>query len=182
MHKTSEIDFFVLGSQIKTEDMWNIETVESDHNSPQIRIRVSVPTRSRRKTRVPNRKLADVFTQESLNKCSDGADFVNRMYKKYKYNRNKLMTVSRNRRRDNELLERILNSEEDEDSLNIIQEYWRERAQDCEDDLLNNRLDKAFKFLKQTRKYHEYKRRDGSIISQIRKEDGTVTTLEEGSS
>ena len=89
------------------------------------------------------------------------------------------MTVSRNRRRDNELLERILNSEEDEDSLNIIQEYWRERAQDCEDDLLNNRLDKAFKFLKQTRKYHEYKRRDGSIISQIRKEDGTVTTLEE---
>ena len=73
----------------------------------------------------------------------------------------------------------ILNSEEDEDSLNIIQEYWREKAQDCEDDLLNNRLDKAFKFLKQTRKYHEYKRRDGSIISQIRKEDGTVTTLEE---
>ena len=100
--------------------------------------------------------LADVFTWENLNKCSDGADVVNRMYKKYNRNRNKLMTVSRNRRRDNELL-----------------------GHDCEDDLLNNKLDKVFKFLKQTRKYHEYKRRDGSIISQIRKEDGTVTTLEE---
>ena len=32
MHKTSEIDFFVLGSQIKTEDIWNIETGESDRN------------------------------------------------------------------------------------------------------------------------------------------------------
>ena len=42
-------------------------------------------------------------------------------------------------------------------------EHWREIAQDCEDDLLNKRLDKAFKFLKYTRKYHEYKRRDGSI-------------------
>ena len=179
MHKNSEIDFFVLGSQIRTVDMSSIEMIESDHNSPQIRIKVSVPTTSRRKIRVPNKKLANAFTQEALNKCLNGTDFAARMYKKYKYNRNKLMVVSRNRPRDNELLERILRSEEEDDSFKIIREYWREKAQDCEEDLLNNRLDKAFKFLRQTRKYHEYKRRDGSIISQIRKEDGTVTTVEE---
>ena len=42
-----------------------------------------------------------------------------------------------------------------------------------------NRLKEAFSFLRNVYKFHEFNRRDGSIINKVRREDGTVT-YEEG--
>jgi len=75
----------------------------------------------------------------------------------------------------NELLNRLLNTEEEDDTLQVVKEYWKEKAEECQGDLLYGRLQKAFKFMKSVTKYHEFKRRDGSIINKVKKNDGSTT-------
>ena len=43
---------------------------------------------------------------------------------------------------------------------------------------MTNRLRDAFQYLKRVYRFHEYKRRDGSIIDKVRRADGTVTCEE----
>ncbi len=170
----NELDFFVHGSKIKIEESGVVEMKNSDHNSPWIKIQIEKPPLNSRGLRVPDRKLADRITQECLNKSQNGIDFLHAIDKKYKYNRTKLMKTIRIRNKENELLGRILNSNEDDDVMNTVKEYWKEKTEECEANLLQGQLKKAFHFMKSVTKYHEFKRKDGSIVSSIRKEDGTI--------
>jgi len=113
-----------------------------------------VPPVASHKT-IPNRKLAD-RTQMSFDKCQDGIEFTELFYKKPKYNKQKLEKKLRTKPKNNEILNRVLNSNEDEDALNIVKDYWREKAEECESDLLTGRLNKAFSFMKAITKYHEF--------------------------
>ena len=176
MRGPNEIDYFVHGNQIKVEQTGSQEMNLSDHNMAWIKIKVDAPSNSLRHSTIPNRKLADDITQFCLNKCQDGTGFLDLIDKKYKYNRRKLLKTIRPKSRNNNLLERLLTSGEEDDALQIVKEYWKEKSEECEDDLLQGRLQKAFKFMKSVTRYHEFKRRDGSIINKVRKDDGTVTT------
>ena len=170
----SELDYFIHGNQIKIEEAGNTLTNQSDHNSAWIKLKMEAPPISLRHTAIPNRKLADQITQTCLDNCQNGAEFLKLTSRKYKYNKQNLMKKVRAKPRNNEILDRVLSSNEDEDTLNIVKEYWKEKAADCESDLLNGKLDKAFDFMKRVTKYYEYKRRDGSIINKVKKADGSV--------
>ena len=73
-------------------------------------------------------------------------------------------------------MDRVINSNEDDDTFNIVKKYWKEKAEKCENDLLTGRLNKAFNFLETVTQYHEFKRRDGSTINKVKKKNGTVIT------
>ena len=176
LHGENEIDFFIHGARVHIIQTGHTAVKGSDHNSPWIKIKVDAPTQSLRHTTVPNRKLADEITQACLDECKDGKEFTEMAKRKYKYNLKKLTKTVRPRKKENELLERITTSEEDQDTLNIVKEYWREKAEECEGDLLNGQLNKAFKYLRTVTKFHEFQRRDGSIITKVRAEDGTIVT------
>ena len=172
----NELDYFIHGGQIKIQEKGVLETDQSDHNSAWIKLKTEAPLNSIRHTIIPNRKLADKITQMCLNNCQNGSDFLKLLDKKYKYNKLKIEKKVRLKPKKNEILDRVLNSNEDDDTFNIVKEYWKEKAEECENDLLTGRLNKAFNFLKTVTKYHEFKRRDGSIINKVKKPDGTVET------
>jgi len=165
----NELDFFIHGGQIKIQEKGILETDLSDHNSAWIKLKTDAPPYSIRHTIIPNRKLADKITQLCLYKRRNGTEFLELLGKKYKYNKLKLEKKLRPKPKNNEILNRVLNSNEDDDTFNIVKEYWREKAEECENDLLDGRLNKAFNFLKAITKYHEFKRRDGSIINKVKK-------------
>lgn len=175
LRKENEIDYFIHGSQIEIITKSNKEMSASDHNSAWIQIKVKAPVISTRNSQVPDKKLAEKITQSCLNKSQNGVDFLRLLEKKYKYNQSKLMKTIRIQKKENELLERILDSTEDDDTFKIVKEYWREKAEDCENNLLDGQLHKAFQFLKKVTKFNEFQRRDGSIINRVQREDGSVT-------
>jgi len=172
----NELDYFIHGGQIKIQEKGILETDLSDHNSAWIKLKTDAPPYSIRHTIIPNRKLVDKITQLCLDKCRNGTEFLELLGKKYKYNKLKLEKKLRPKPKNNEILNRVLSSNEDDDTFNIVKEYWREKAEECENDLLDGRLNKAFNFLKAITKYHEFKRRDGSIIDKVKKADGSIAT------
>jgi len=175
LRKKHEIDFFIIGKQIDIADKGNKPMSESDHNCSWIKIKVQAPPISLRNCTIPNKKLANKITQECLEKCHDGIEFSTLINNKYKYNRKNLYKTIKQKENKNEVITRILTAAEEIDTLDVIKEYWREKNEDCENDMLENRLQKAFHYLKKITKFHEYKRRDGSIINKVKKEDNTIT-------
>ena len=174
----SEIDFFIHGQQIKVKDRGMNPSELSDHKYIWIDIAVESPQKSLRKTRIPDRKFAEKIIISCLNKCNDAHDFIRLFYEEIKTKRHKLMKVVKNKSRNQDLLNRILNNE-DEDTLTVIREYWKEKVNECSNWFLDNRLKEAYGFLRRVYKFHEYNRRDGSLISKIKKDDGTITYEED---
>ena len=175
-HGEATIDFFCIGSQIQIKEKGNGKGHDSDHDYMWIKVEITAPPIFNKFSIAPNKKLAKEITQASLERCKNGQEFIHMSNKKYKYNKTKLKTKSRHKPKTNELLDRILTSEEDDDTLKIIKEYWKEKNTEYENQLLSNQLRKAFQYMKKLTKFHEYNRRDGSIINKVIKEDKSVTS------
>jgi hypothetical protein len=75
-------------------------------------------------------------------------------------------------------LERVVRvQEEDEDLARVVQDYWNEKIDENESQRyskLPQDIRNAIKFLKKTFKYHEFDKRDGSIVNKILLEDGSI--------
>ena len=175
-HGKATIDFFCIGSQINIKESGTGKGYDSDHDTMWIKVEIKVPPIFNKFSIAPNKKLAKEITQKSLEKCKNGPEFIYMCNKKYKYNKAKLKTKTRHKPKTNELLNRIVTSEEEDDTFEIIKEYWKEKTTECENQLLNNQLRKAFQYMKKLTKFHEYNRRDGSIINQVIKDDKSITS------
>jgi len=184
--KEREIDFFVCGSKIDVKDTKLVNCQDlSDHHAIWAEIAIKAPEKSLRTTKMPDKMISKDITIQSLQECSDAESFLLTLKKLLKKNKHKLWRKIRIKTKDNELLKRILSlrncdlGEEDDSLTKAIKDYWKEKAIDCETMLGTNRLKEAFSFLRKVYKYHEFNRRDGSIIDKIRRDDGTVTYEEE---
>ena len=175
-HGEAIIDFFCIGSQVRVKEFGTGKGQNSDHDYLWIKVEIKAPSMFNKFSLTPNKKLAKEITETCLEKARNGIEFIKMCNKKYKYNKTKLKVKTRHKNKNNELLNRIMESEEDENTLEIIKEYWREKTTDCELQLLNNQLQKAFHCMKKLTKFHEYNRRDGSIINRVLKEDKSVTS------
>ena len=126
---------------------------------------------------VLDRKKAERITLNSLAQAKNSLTFMKAINKKLKrtgYSVNKTVKI---KPRKTELLNRLLEvTEEASDLKKIIQEHWREKIEDCERNRYSQYLKEAFDFLKKVYKYHEYKRRDGSIITKVYGQDGSIIT------
>ncbi len=74
-----------------------------------------------------------------------------------------------------ELLNRLMQSiDEDEDLKQIVNDFWKEKATENETERFSDKMKDAFDFLNKVYKYHEFNRRDGSLIDKVLDTDGEV--------
>jgi len=82
--------------------------------------------------------------------------------------------------KNNEFLSRLMNViDEDEDLKLMINEYWKEKIKNNEQDRFSEKSREAFNFLKKIFKYHEYDQRDGSIINKVGIDDKVIYEVDE---
>jgi len=179
--KGNSLDFIIHGSALSIEDASILDdSDESDHHLLVSKLKIACPVRSNKMLRIPNRKLADSFTLNSLTEASEAFGFLkgveNRM-------RSVDLDIMRNVKRKpfkRELLLRLLAiTEEDSDLRLVIKNFWREKAEDNEALRFSDKSREAFEFMKKVFKYHEYNRRDGSIISKVIDEEGKLIVEED---
>jgi len=176
--KEKTLDFFVAGSQIVVKDSG---CDLSDHSLIWLDIEISAPKVSLKKCTVPNRNLADKVTAICIHKCQNSSDFLTILRNKMRKKRHLLNKVVRRRPRNRTLMDKILKLDLDDNDdavTKCIRDYWEEKSIECETMFQTNRLKEAFLFLKRVYKFHEYNRRDGSIIDKVKKEDGSVAHSE----
>jgi len=176
------IDFFISGRNIQVKNSGCDSTPNlSDHKSIWINVSIEAPLCSLRKQKVPNKKLITQITTQTLNQSANARDFFSNLQESLKLHQRSLTKITRRAKQDHNLLNRILSLDmlNDDDLSKTINAFWTEKIEDCEHSLNNNRLKEAFTFLKKTFKFHEYKRRDGSIINKVKKNDGSLALIED---
>jgi len=178
--KESSINFIIYGSEIKIENVISSTMSDvSDHCKWTFDIEIACP-KAKNSIRIPNRKLADSFTVNSLLKAREASDFLKNI-------ENRLRSVDMNLTKElkrkpfrKELLQRLMSTiETDEDFRSIINDYWSGKALENEMHRFSDKSRDAFDFLRRVFKYHEYNRRDGSIINKVVESNGTVIVEKE---
>jgi len=174
--KGAILDFIIDGNDIKIFEMRVVKCGSvSDHDILMFRMSVQAPDRSLRTFTLPDRKLADRFTLNSLRRATNSNDFLKCIQCRLKSRNMKVSLEIKRKPFKRELLDKLLfSSADDEDFAKIISEYWKEKAAENEANRFQGRMSEAFKFLRKIFKYHEYDRRDGSIIGKIKGEGGDV--------
>lgn len=85
--------------------------------------------------------------------------------------------------REDQLLSKLLQiQDEDADVKRIVEEYWCDQNTQNEISSYNKdskKVKEAFSFLKWVYKYHEYDRRDGSIVNRVYRPDGSIANSTE---
>jgi len=129
---------------------------------------ISCPSRSTRQFQVPNRKFADAFTVNSLMEAEEASDFVRRIEDRLRTVDLNIMKKVKRKPFRRELLQRLLPAtEENEDLKMIVNDYRKEKAEDNETLRFSHESKEAFVFLNKISKYHEYNKRDGSVVSKV---------------
>ena len=174
--KGAILDFVIAGSAIRVFDLKVAKSDDiSDHDILTFNISVKMPDVSLRTVYLPNKKLADKFTMNSLQKAASSGEFMNLIQRRLKSRNMNICSKVKRKPFKRELLDKLLFSASDDEELaSVISEYWREKANENETNRFSGRIKEAFKFLKTVFKYHEYDRRDGSIISRILGNEGEV--------
>jgi hypothetical protein len=177
----STIDYIIAGNALQIETIQVKENRNlSDHKILSFTLETKQPSNGNRMMKIPDRKLAESFTINSLEESANAIDFLEAIQKRMRSKDNNIMKKIKRKPYKKELLEKIMQLyDEDSDLKQIIQEYWTEKAQENEESRFCEKSKEAFNFLKKTFRYHEYNRRDGSIISKVVNEDGTITHDEE---
>ena len=179
--KNSVIDYVLHGSALSFEDDIYLEDREdSDHSVLIFRLNISCPIKTTKLFKVPNKKLATSFTINSLIESEDAADFLRKIEDRLRsVDLNMMMEIKRKPFKK-ELLQRLMATVEEDDDLKlIVNDYWTEKAEENEMLRFSSKSREAFEFLKKVFRYHEYNKRDGSIISRIIDKDGNLITDED---
>ena len=152
----------------------------SDHGIIAFDLRTKCPPISTKRVKVPDRKLVDSFTLNSLREARDAWEFLENIKRRME-NRNMDITKGIKRKTiKNELLQRLMTTIDEDDDLNlIVNNYWREKAEENEHARFSDKSREAFHFLKKVYKYHEFHRRDGAIINKVVDAQGIVISEED---
>ena len=173
------LDYFLTGNGIEVQKVTKTKS-NSDHMKVQMEIRVKKPDVTTKKMRIPNKKLANDITQQALDQATESQSFLEQIHSKLKKRKYDITKEIKIKPWKKELLERVMQIEnQDEDIENIIQNFWREKVQENEQKRYSPEIEEAFNFLKKVYKYHEYDKKDGSIVNKIKLDDGTIITDQE---
>ena len=171
------LDFIVAGDEIKIVDINKFRTIESDHCLLITEIEIPKPLTSSN-TKIPDKKAANNITISSLREANNSKDFFSKIKRQMMKRKNNIMKETKKPKRNTDLIEKILQIQnEDEDLQQIVQDYWSHKIDENEQFRYSKEpqeIKEAFRFLKATRKYHEYDKRDESIVNKILMDDGTI--------
>ena len=179
-HNENMIDFILVGKELVIEDVQLIKSQGiSDHEAISFKLKIFCPKSNTRKIKIPNKRLAESFTKNSLKKAENSNEFLSNIEKRMETINNNISKEMKIKPKKRELLKRLMKAvDDDEDLKEIIDKYWNEKAIENESMRFSSRSREAFQFLKMF-KYHEHDRRDGSIINKIIDENDEIITKEE---
>ncbi len=119
----STLDILAIGNAFKEIEFQTFQS-PSDHKLLHCSFRIQKVKISDIKIKISNRKLAEKLSQEVLKKSSKAQEFLNQMIQKLKERNFDIMKTIKIKPKRNELLERILTIQnEDEDVNDIIKNY-----------------------------------------------------------
>ena len=171
------LDFALVGSQIKVEGIRKETTTLSDHDILLLDLQIPKPLKTNN-LELPNKKMADRITLKAWKNSKNTLQFMKSVDKQMNSRNYKILKTNKKKKIENELLNQILQlQDEDTDIKSIIQNYWKEEIRSNEINRYSavpNEIKEAFRFLKNVFKFHEYDRKDGSIVNKIQTEDGNI--------
>jgi len=173
------IDYMLIGAEIKIKEPMLIEPMNlSDHRLLSFEMTTEQPKKSLRTIYVPNKKLAQSFTINSLKEAENAHSFLKATQRRMKSIGNDIRKKIKRKEHKRELLQRIMEMSDDDDIREIISHYWKEKYEENQELRLSGDSKSSFEFLNKVMKYHD-NRRDGSIISEIVDEKGTTISNED---
>lgn len=175
----SELDIVLTGSEIKDVKILLYQS-PSDHQGVYCSFRLSKARISSMKLRIPNRKVADRITIQALAESIGAKTFLDNIIEKMARRNFSIMSDIKIKPKRNELLERIISiKDEDDDIAQIIKDYWIEMSLNNEKLRYSPDSKEAFSLMKKIYKYHQYDRRDGSIVNKILLPSGEIVEDQE---
>jgi len=172
----STLDIVATGSAFLNVQV-NLHPSPSDHSIVHCSFNLAKAKVSEMKFHVPNKKAADRISLSALKTSENASSFLNNVHNhlaKRNFNIMKEIKIKANR---NELMERILRIEnEDDDVVQIIQDYWTDLSLGIETSRFSGESAEAFHLMKRIYKYHLIDRKDGSIVNKILLPSGDVLT------
>ena len=170
------LDFFVVGNAIRVVDVEKYGS-SSDHDLILLTTSIHCPKISLKKVMMPNRKLAEKITIDALKNSKDANSFLKMISKEMKKRKYEINICTKMKCKDHELLKRICQlQEQDEDIRRVIEEFWQEKSEDNEEKRFSSESKEAFSFLRRVYGYHNYEKRDGSIVTKIKDDEGNIIT------
>lgn len=175
------IDFAVTGREIKIVRK-STQPSLSDHQL--LIFEVQIPRSvCIAKTRIPSRTAAENITLSSLKNSTNTLEFLINIDKRMRSRNYNILKTVKQRKVENKLLTQILHiQDEDSDLRSLINDHYQELISKNEDKRFSTEtqdIKDAFKFLKKMFKYHEFERRDGSIVNRILLPDGSIESQQD---
>ncbi len=168
------LDFAIHGSSINPQCISTFSS-PSDHKAILWSVSISTPTRKKTQ-RIPNRKTADqislhaVKSQETCN----ASDVLKLFQKLRRKNKRRWWKLIRNKPKTFPYFKFLLSLKEDDNILKESRLYWENFWLENETKRFSPKSKEAFAKYKTILKYHNYEKKDGSIVSCLKQNDGTI--------
>ncbi len=176
------LDFIIAGRGIRVEDIKCKKTTLSDHSI--VTASLTIPI-SQHKNHIwlPNRLVANEITINSLKEARNSYEFLKKVEKQMKIRGFNILKKSSKTKFERTLLNQLLETlNEDKDLGRLVQDYWNQKYIENEKNrysAIPSNVKEAFDLLKKVFKYHHYDKRDGSIVTKILQNDGSVEMRQE---
>ena len=174
---SSKLDYLICGSGIEATFFDQCST-NSDHDI----IRWNIKFRATMKPKrifIPNQKLAKEITELSIRdeSVANAIDLLKVFLWRRKLKRKRAFIKLKPQRIDNDIYKNLLLSVQEEESITeTIRMYWEGFWMNIESERYSQLSKKAFDILRSLCKYHLFEKRDGSVVNQIRLDDGRIIT------
>ena len=121
----STLDYVLHGTAVVIEDLRILhDNDDSDHNILLFNLVTSCPIRSMKRIRIPDRKLANSFTVNSLRKSQNSLHFLRELEGWMKSRKMDIAEEIKRKPFRNELLQRLMSTIDEDEVLNlIVKEY-----------------------------------------------------------
>ena len=178
--KEKALDFFVVGRDINLENIKSTQNHLSDHAILLGEVTIPKPRKNQGKFKIPNRKMACDLTQKALKESTNTKKFLQKIDRYMALKNYSVLKTVKPKPRNRELLNKIIQiQDEDEDIERVTNNYWKELSENNEKSRFSQESKEAFAMLKRIYKYHEFDKKDGSIVSRILMEDGSIEDRKE---
>jgi len=172
----SVLDFAVYGSSLLVDCEVMLQT-PSDHKALLWSVSIDVPTR-RHVEKIPNKVLANRISLQALKdpETSNSLEVLKAFKNLRRKHKRRWFKLIKYKPKKYPYLDFLLNLKEDEDVSKESKLYWRNFWFETEGNRFSQYSREAFLAYRNICKYHMYDKKDGSVVSCLRLEDGTIVS------
>lgn len=163
------LDFLIRGAHVKVGKNQVIPSL-SDHKAIVWELELALPSKLKPR-KLPSRKKAESITLKLLRnpEVTHSAIFLHELYLYRQDTKGGIWALCKAKRRETQLLDKLLQLEEKEDIIKCIEDFNTQRWKHVERLRWSNSSKEAYDTLRRILKYRE----TGGLITKVLKDDGT---------